>query len=41
MNKAYERVSISSENALRITMEEGCDKDWQGTINGTQINSTL
>lgn len=41
MNKAYERVSISSENALRIMMEEVREKEWQGTIDGTQRNSTL
>lgn len=41
MSKAYERVSMSSENALRVTMEEACEKEWQGTMDGTQRNSTL
>lgn len=41
MNKAYKRVSISSENALRIMMEEGREKEWKATTDGTQRNSTL
>lgn len=41
MNKAYERVLISSENALRFMMAEICRKEWQGTIDETQRNSTL
>ena len=41
MNKAYERVLISSENALRFMMAEICRKEWQGTIDEAQRNSML
>lgn len=40
MNKAYDKVLISSEYTLSFTMEKGFRKQWQATFNGTQRNST-